>query len=71
LSIYNIPALPGIDTFFPIGIIRHKILRIVCGMLKNNAMYEPESDKRNRNKKRIEKPEVRKSIKIEDYNLMT
>jgi len=34
-----------------IGIIMHKILRIVYGMLKNKTIYNPEIDKKNRNKK--------------------
>ena len=31
-----------------IGIIMHKILRIIYGMLKNNTPYDPEIDKANR-----------------------
>lgn len=34
-----------------IGIIMHKILRIVYGMLKNRERYNPDIDKRNRKKK--------------------
>ncbi len=36
-----------------LGACMHKILRIVYGMLKNNTAFDPEVDKRNRNKIRI------------------
>ena len=48
-----------------IGIIMHKILRIVYGMLKNKTMYDPELDKRNRNKKRIKESEEKAITKVD------
>ena len=33
-----------------IGVCMHKILRIIFGMLKNNTAFDPEIDKRNKNK---------------------
>jgi len=48
-----------------LGICMHKILRIVYGMLKHQKTFDPEIDKRNRNKSRlqkeIEKPEKKDS----------
>lgn len=50
-----------------IGIIMHKVLRIVYGMLKNKTMYDPEIDKRyrDRNKKRIKETEKKAIIKVD------
>ena len=33
-----------------LGIIMHKILRIIYGMLKSNTLYDPEIDRANRTK---------------------
>jgi hypothetical protein len=38
-----------------LGVCMHKILRIVFGMLKSNQDFDPQIDKRNRNKTRIPK----------------
>ena len=48
-----------------IGIIMHKILRIVYGMLKNKTMYDPEVDKSNREKKSIKDPEKKAITKVD------
>ncbi len=44
-----------------IGIIMHKILRIVYGMLKNNTTYDPEIDRKNKTKALKKEPKIKKS----------
>ena len=49
-----------------IGIIMHKILRIIFGMLKNNTPYDPKIDRANR-KKPVEQMAVRKDNKARRF----
>lgn len=51
-----------------IGIIMHKILRIIYGMLKNKTMYNPEIDRANRNKI-FEKEKTKTITKTRRYQL--
>ena len=53
-DLYNEYLERGISKMSAIGIMMHKILRIIYGMLKHNTKYDPEIDKayRNRMKKR-------------------
>ena len=48
IYIHNI--LKGKTKMDAIGVCMHKILRIVYGMLKNNQPFDPEIDRRNREK---------------------
>jgi len=43
-----------------LGVCMHKILRIVFGMLKNNKAFDPQIDRRNRNKLRTLSPDGKK-----------
>ena len=40
----------GMEKMAAIGLCMHKILRIIYGMLKNNSAFDPEIDRRNREK---------------------
>jgi transposase len=70
----------GKEKMSAIGIIMHKILRIIYGMLKNNQKYDPQVDQANReksNKKKIEngngnsnrtKPDKNRRYQEQDQN---
>lgn len=49
-----------------IGIMMHKILRIIYGMLKNNTPYDPEIDRANRNKP-VERVMIQRSGKARRF----
>ena len=56
-----------------IGIMMHKILRIIYGMLKHNCKYDPKIDQANRtkkftNKKRADKAKTDRSRRYQDYD---
>ena len=56
-----------------IGVCMHKLLRIVYGVLKNQTAFDPEIDRRNREKGRIVSaidPEVQRQKKICRYQPM-
>lgn len=66
-KLYNGYVERGKKRMVAIGIIMHKILRVVYGMLKNKTMYDPNIDEQNR-KKHVEKKEKRtKSDKNRRY----
>jgi transposase len=48
----------GMHKMAAIGVCMHKILRIVYGMLKHKAPFEPNIDRKNQAKARTEKPET-------------
>lgn len=47
-SLYEYHVKQGREKMDAIGICMHKILRIIYGMLKNNAAFDPQIDDRNR-----------------------
>ncbi len=49
-ELYNNYSEKGKSKMCALGIIMHKILRIVYGMLKNNTRFDPEIDRLNRAK---------------------
>jgi hypothetical protein len=49
-----------------IGLCMHKILRIIYGMLKNNSPFDPEIDRKNREKS-VQKRKSTKENKIRRY----
>ena len=53
----------GKEKMSAIGIIMHKILRIIYGMLKNNQKYDPQVDQANREKSIKKKTEMGKGMK--------
>ena len=67
-EIYEKHVKRGMSKMAAIGCVMHKILRIVYGMLKNNQNYNPEIDKRNREKSVPKKISV-KYTKTRRYQL--
>jgi len=51
-DIYQEHVGKGMNKMAAIGLCMHKILRIIYGMLKNNAAFDPEIDRRNRQKRK-------------------
>ena len=49
-EIYQKHVAKGVHKMAAIGICMHKILRIIYGMLKNNTPFNPEIDRKNREK---------------------
>ncbi len=49
-EIYRMHLQKGMPKMAALGAVMYKILRIVYGMLKNNKQYDPEIDRRNREK---------------------
>ena len=50
-SIYLEHTERGMSKMAALGLCMHKIIRIIYGMLKNNTPFDPEVDKKNREKK--------------------
>ncbi len=50
----------GMEKMAAIGLCMHKILRIIYGMLKHNKAFDPEIDRKNRNKIALAKNRVHK-----------
>jgi transposase len=69
-DIYQERLKKGMSKMAAIGYCMHKILRIIYGMLKHNKSFDPEIDKKNRQKKVNEKPIVRrdKNRRYQDYD---
>ena len=49
-SIYQEHVAKGMHNMAAIGLCMHKILRIIYGMLKHNKAFDPEIDRKNREK---------------------
>ena len=56
-----------------LGVCMHKILRIVYGMLKSNKPFDPQIDKRNKNRTRqqadkneSEKEDIKRRFQVRD-----
>lgn len=68
-DLYNGYLERGIPKMSALGIIMHKILRIIYGMLKHKTKYDPEIDKAYRNRRKKEnKDDSHKSIPKPDRN---
>jgi len=65
-EIYQEHVQKGMKKMAAIGLCMHKILRIIYGMLKNNSPFNPETDRRNREKS-VQKRKSTKENKIRRY----
>ncbi|MGA9263157.1 MAG: IS110 family transposase [Desulfobacterales bacterium] len=65
-EIYQEHVQKGMKKMAAIGLCMHKILRIIYGMLKNNSPFDPETDRRNREKS-VQKRKSTKENKIRRY----
>jgi len=65
-QIYQEHVRKGMKKIAAIGLCMHKILRIIYGMLKHNSPFDPEIDRRNRQKS-VQKRNPRKENKIRRY----
>jgi len=67
-KIYEKHVKRGMPKMAALGVVMHKILRIVYGMLKNKQNFDPEIDKRNQNKSLPKKKKVKIS-KVRRYQI--
>jgi len=68
-EIYQQHVRQGMEKMAAIGLCMHKILRIIYGMLKNNSSFDPEIDRRNRQKTVSQKkPRQNKVRRYQDYD---
>jgi len=68
-EIYQEHVRQGMKKMAAIGLCMHKILRIIYGMLKNNSPFDPEIDRRNRQKPVSQrKPRQNKVRRYQDYD---
>lgn len=65
-GIYQEHVQKGMKKMAAIGLCMHKILRIIYGMLKNNSPFDPETDRRNKEKS-VQKRKSTKENKIRRY----
>ena len=65
-EIYQEHVRKGMKKMAAIGLCMHKILRVIYGMLKHNSPFDPEIDRKNRQKS-IQKGQSRKENKIRRY----
>lgn len=69
-EIYQEHVRKGMEKMAAIGLCMHKILRVIYGMLKHNRPFDPEIDRKNRQKS-IQKRQSKKENKIrrfQDYH---
>lgn len=73
-ALYNGYLQRGVCKMAALGIIMHKILRIVYGMLKNKTMYNPDIDRVYRNRQQVKrenptpKPFINRDRRFQDYD---
>lgn len=69
-EIYEKHVKRGMPKMAALGVVMHKILRIVFGMLKNNQNYDPKIDDYNRTKSAPKKTSVKlnKTRRYQDYD---
>ena len=70
-SIYEERLQKGMSKMAAIGYCMHKILRIIYGMLKHKTSFDPETDRKNREKKApnsSKKPYADKTRRYQDYD---
>jgi transposase len=66
MEIYQDHVQKGMEKMAAIGLCMHKTLRVIYGMLKHNRAFDPEIDRRNR-QKTVKKRKTRKENKIRRY----
>ena len=59
MDIYQVRVEKGMEKMAAIGLCMHKILRIIYGMLKHNQPFDPEIDRRNRERSAKRKKTIR------------
>lgn len=62
-EIYEERLDKGMEKMAAIGYCMHKILRIVYGMLKHNKAFDPDIDRKNREREKKRKQSIRKNSK--------
>ena len=69
-KIYLYHTGKGMEKMAAIGLCMHKILRIVYGMLKHNRPFDPEIDRKNREKPTLKRDTIRKdkTRRYQDYD---
>ncbi len=69
-SIYQQAIQRGMEKMAAVGLCMHKILRIIYGMLKHNKAFDPEIDRKNRQKKPLRQRKVRpdKDRRYQDFD---
>lgn len=69
-SIYQQAVQRGMEKMAAVGLCMHKILRIIYGMLKHNKAFDPEIDRKNRQKKPLRQRKVRpdKDRRYQDFD---
>ena len=69
-SIYQQAVQRGMEKMAAVGLCMHKILRITYGMLKHNKAFDPEIDRKNRQKKPLRQRKVRpdKDRRYQDFD---
>jgi len=65
-EIYQEHVRKGMEKMAAMGLCMHKILRIIYGMLKHNSPFDPEIDRRNREKS-AQRPTSTRENKIRRY----
>ena len=65
-EIYQKHVQKGMKKMAAIGLCMHKILRVIYGMLKHNTPFDPEIDRRNRQKS-VQRKKSRGQNKIRRY----
>ncbi len=66
-EIYEKHVKRGMPKIAALGVVMHKILRIVYGMLKNNTAFDPEIDRINRERSETKKEKTIKISKARRY----
>ena len=69
-EIYQGRVQKGMEKMAAIGLCMHKILRIIYGMLKHNTKFDPEVDRKNREKKAKAHKKIRrdKNRRYQDFD---
>ena len=69
-SIYQQAVQRGMEKKAAVGLCMHKILRIIYGMLKHNQAFDPEIDRKNRQKTPLRQRRVRqdKNRRYQDFD---
>ena len=69
-EIYQDRVQKGMEKMAAIGLCMHKILRIIYGMLKHNTKFDPEVDRKNREKKAKAHKKIRrdKNRRYQDFD---
>ena len=68
-EIYQQRVAQGMEKMAAMGLCMHKILRIIYGMLKNNSPFDPEIDRRNRQKPISQRKQKQNKIRrYQDYD---